>query len=218
LIHQRLRCSIGMFRALTFHLHSERAELLAADVLESVRREGHAPDRCSRYRPRFRRPGVGKHIPVGIASDEIAGPEDIKHSSPAVGVHRYRRTRWNPSVENSDSIVFEQDRVEPWCSDHGVEVVGPGPRGGRNATSQRNDSLRTDIDVRRYSDLHRPSLPRSPTPEGRSLGPRGHEPVRSTRMAELMGLRRPRSSTRSPSPVATTESLSFRVCGHVTMR
>jgi hypothetical protein len=100
-----------------------------------------------RYRPSFRRPGVGKHIPVGITPDEIAGPEDIKNTSPAVGVHRYRGARWNTPIENSDSIFFEEDRVEPWRRDHGVELVGPGPSGGGAAASQGDDSLRAGIAV-----------------------------------------------------------------------
>ena len=136
-----------MVPALIFHLHSERAELLAANVLKSVWRERHAPDRCSRYWPCFRCPGVGKHIAVGITPDKIAGPEDIKNSSPAVGVHRYHRTRWNTSVENSDSIVFEKDGMEPWRSDHGIEVIGPGPSGGRRSPSQGDNLLGTGIAI-----------------------------------------------------------------------
>jgi hypothetical protein len=64
-----------------------------------------------------------------------------------VGVHRHRGTGWNTPIENSDSIIFEEDRMEPWCSDHGVEFIGPGPSGGRVAASQESDPLRAGIAV-----------------------------------------------------------------------
>ena len=46
-----------------------------------------------------------------------------------MGVHGHGLSRWNTSVENSDPIVLEEDRVEPRSSDHGVEVIGPWPGG-----------------------------------------------------------------------------------------
>ena len=64
-----------------------------------------------------------------------------------MGVHRHRGTRWNTPIENSDPIVLEQDRVEPWRSDHGVELIGPRPRGGKAGIGQRAEAFRIDIAV-----------------------------------------------------------------------
>jgi hypothetical protein len=64
-----------------------------------------------------------------------------------VRVHGHRGTRWNTPIENSDSIVLEQDRVERWRSDHGVELIGPGPRGGKAGIGQRDEAFRIDIAV-----------------------------------------------------------------------
>jgi hypothetical protein len=35
--------------------------------------------------------------------------------------------------------------VEPWRSDHGVEVIRPRPRGGQAAAGQRDEAFRIDI-------------------------------------------------------------------------
>lgn len=51
-------------------------------------------------------------------------------------MHRHRGTRWDTSVENSDPIVLEEDSVEPWRSDHGVEAIGPRPGSGRVLAGQ----------------------------------------------------------------------------------
>ena len=78
-------------------------------------------------RRRFLRPGIGDHIPVWISADEVTGRENVENATPPVGVHRHRSTRWHTSVEKSDSVVLERDRVESWRSDHGVEIIGPRP-------------------------------------------------------------------------------------------
>ena len=130
------------------HLHSEGVELVVAYVFQGVRRERCAPDGCTQDRRRFRRPGIGQHIPIGISADEVARCKDIEDASPSVGVHRHRGTRWNTSIENSDPIVFEEDRMEPWRRDHGVEVIGPRPRGGCAAADHR-DTFRIAIAISR---------------------------------------------------------------------
>ena len=156
-----------------FHLHGECAELLAADVLQRVRRQRCAPGGCAQDRRRFRRPGIGEHIPIGISADEVAGRKDVEDAAPPVGVHRHRGTRWNTSIENSDPIVLEQDRVEPWRSDHGVEVIGPRPRGGRAGAGQRDEAFRTVISS---FDAYSQGLPpASLTFSVRALGPEGFD-------------------------------------------
>ena len=64
-----------------------------------------------------------------------------------MGMHRHRGTRWNTSIDNSDPIVFEQDRVEPWHINHGVKVIGPRPGVGRAAAGQRDEAFRIDVAV-----------------------------------------------------------------------
>jgi hypothetical protein len=41
--------------------------------------------------------------------------------------------------------------VERWRSDHGVEIVGPRPFGGRAGAVQRDEGFRIAIAIRRYS-------------------------------------------------------------------
>jgi hypothetical protein len=127
------------------HLHSERTELLTADVLQRVRCQRCSPDGSTQDRSGFRRPGIGKHIPIGISADEVAARKNVENATPAVGVHRHSATRWNTSIENSDPIVFEQDGVEFWGSDEGVEVIGPRPLGGRIGAAQRDEALQFAI-------------------------------------------------------------------------
>jgi hypothetical protein len=87
-----------------------------------------------------------QHIPIGITADEIARRNDVEDASPSVGVHGHRGASCNTPIEHPDSIVLEEDRVERWRRDHGVEVIGPRPRGGRTAASQEEEALRIVID------------------------------------------------------------------------
>ena len=128
-------------------------------------------------------------------------------------------------IENSDSIVFEEDRMEPWRSDHGVEVIGPGPSGGRTAAGQGSDSLRAGISRRGYSDRFRPSCPRSPTPEERSVLVPRHEFIGSSSMAELTGpssvtgpqvhpwTRNATARLRAASPSSSIAAYAWKTCG-----
>jgi hypothetical protein len=139
------RHSGGCIPTSVLHLHGERTEFLAADVLQGVRRQRCAPDGCTQGRSGVRRPGIGEHIPIGISTDEVAACKDVENATPPVGVHRNSATRWNTSIENSDPIVFEQDGVELWSSDEGVEFVGPRPLGGRLGAGQRGEAFRFAI-------------------------------------------------------------------------
>ena len=62
-----------------------------------------------------------------------------------MSVHGHRGTSWNTSIENSDPPVLIQDSVEPWRSNHGVEVIGPRPHGGCTGAGHGMRLCRTDI-------------------------------------------------------------------------
>ena len=71
--------------------------------------------------------------------------------TPPVGVHRHCGTRRNTSIEHPDPAVLEENCVEAWRSDHGVEVIGPRPRGKRAGDGQRDAAIRSGIVHSRYS-------------------------------------------------------------------
>ena len=153
------RRSSGWNLTPVFHLHGERPELLAADVLQRVRRQWCAPRGCTQDRRRLRRPGIGEHIPIGIPTDEVTGRKNVENPTPPVGVHRHRRAGWNTSIENSDPIIFEQDRVESWRSDHGVEIIGPRPFGGPAGAVQRELLPSRPVDIGLgYTNRTRPTV------------------------------------------------------------
>ena len=87
----------------------------------------------------FAAPGIGGHTPIWIPADEVTGRKNVENPTPPVGVHRHRGTRWNTSVENSDS---SRPRTGP-CG----TLAQPSWRRDHRATASRDTCWRRSTDV-----------------------------------------------------------------------
>ena len=76
-----------------------------------------------------------------------------------MGVHRNRRPRWNTSIKNSDSIVFEEDRWNPGAATMASRSSGQGQAGDV-------------VPLVKENDLFGPTSPFDDTPMASTVCPR----------------------------------------------
>jgi hypothetical protein len=69
---------------------------------------------------------VGQNVPVGIAANEVAGPEDVEHTAPTVGVYGHDFTRCDPSIEDPDAVVFVENVWNPGAATTASRSAGHG--------------------------------------------------------------------------------------------
>ena len=109
---------------------------------------GCPPDGCAHNRGRFRRPGIGQHIPFGITASEVTRPQGCRGRHPDhVGCVRALVGTGRTPIENSDWIILEETCGSLAPRSSGTEVMG------ERATT-RSCSRRSGVGSRPFSDCH----------------------------------------------------------------
>src|SRR5258705_3803129 len=113
------------FSKLVFQFDADDTNLSIADILNRMCKQRRRPRYCSSHDARFFGTGIENGISLVVSPNEIARTEDVEHTRPAMRVNRNGLARLDARVQDSHSLVFKQDFMMIWRSNHCIQRVRP---------------------------------------------------------------------------------------------